>query len=158
MPKEIERKFLVNNSAFKQYGEGVFIRQGYLSREKENTVRIRLEGDQASINIKGINIGATRKEFEYKIPGEEAETMLDKICKKPLVEKYRHFIEYRGNTWEVDEFVGENKGLVIAEIELKDEQQHFEKPEWVGEEVTGRPEYFNSNLSLKPYRHWQEGG
>lgn len=154
MPKEIERKFLVNESAFKRSGQRIFIRQGYLSREKENTVRIRLKGDQGSINVKGINIGATRKEFEYDIPRQDAEIMLDKLCKKPLVEKYRHFIEYCGNTWEVDEFAGENKGLIVAEIELQDEQQQFDKPEWLGEEVTGRSEYFNSNLSLKPYREW----
>jgi len=144
---EIERKFLVRNTDWKQNAQGVLYRQGYLSSDKQCTVRVRIAGDSAFVTIKGITTGISRLEFEYPIPLGDAVTMLDKLCAGALIEKTRYRIEHAGNIWEVDEFAGANSGLVLAEIELHDEAQAFEKPHWLGEEVSGDPRYFNSNLA-----------
>lgn len=153
MGTEIERKFLVQNDQWPR-DEGTLYRQGYLSTVKERTVRVRLAGDQAFLTVKGISRGATRSEFEYSIPVDDALIMLDTLCQRPLIEKRRYKIDANGLTWEVDEFLGENKGLVLAEVELEDEQQTVEKPSWVGPEVTDDPKYFNANLVQCPYRKW----
>jgi CYTH domain-containing protein len=152
MGKEIERKFMVKegdwcNQKAKKY------RQGYLSTVKERTVRVRTMKDKAYLTIKGIAIGAARLEFEYEIPRQDAAALLD-ICEKPLIEKNRYKIEHGGFVWEVDEFLGENQGLIVAEIELQSEDQYFPKPDWVGAEVTADPRYFNSNLIKNPYTTW----
>jgi len=120
----------------------------------ERTVRVRTIGDMGFLTIKGKNIGATRMEFEYEIPVNDANEMLDKLCEKPLIEKIRRKIDFGGFTWEVDEFFGENKGLVIAEVELSDEAQQPELPKWIGEEVTDDPRYYNANLVKNPYSMW----
>ncbi|MBC8430920.1 MAG: CYTH domain-containing protein [Desulfobacterales bacterium] len=153
MALEIERKFLVNNSAWRKE-QGVMYRQGYLNSIKERTVRVRIIGDKGYLTVKGISRGAVRAEYEYEIPGVEAEAMLDDLCEKPLIEKMRCKIAYKGFVWEVDEFCGENQGLIVAEVELESEDQKFEKPEWIGEEVTGDPRYFNANLIHHPYCRW----
>ena len=153
MGKEIERKFLVDGDAWRE-SEGTLYRQGYLSTVKERTVRIRVAGDKAMITIKGVTQGATRSEYEYGIPLGDAEEMLDTLCEKPLVEKRRHKVEAEGLTWEVDEFLGDNAGLILAEVELEDEQQKFERPSWIGREVTDDVRYFNANLVRHPYREW----
>ena len=152
---EIERKFLLSGDGWKALGAGTAYRQGYLSAVKERTVRVRTIGKQGFLTIKGISVGASRLEYEYEIPLGDADAMLNELCEKPLIEKKRYKIEYAGFIWEVDEFFGENEGLVVAEVELDSEDQAFNKPEWVGEEVTGDARYFNSNLIKKPYSQWK---
>ncbi len=152
---EIERKFLLTGTAWRQLAAGTAYRQGYLSAVKERTVRVRTIDEQGFLTIKGISVGATRSEYEYEIPPEDANAMLNDLCEKPIIEKNRYKIQYAGFTWEVDEFFGENDGLVVAEIELESEEQSFDKPEWVGEEVTGDVRYFNSNLIKEPYSKWK---
>lgn len=156
MPKEIERKFLVKGDAWRELASGEVYRQGYLSSTKERTVRVRTAGKNGYLTIKGINVGATRREYEYPIPLKDADEMLDKLCQRPLIEKNRYRISYRGLTWEVDEFSGENKGLIIAEVELSDENQDIELPEWIGREVTGDAKYYNANLVQYPYSQWKK--
>jgi len=155
MNKEIERKFLVKSNLFKSFGKRDYLHQGFLSTEKERVVRIRIKGEKAWITIKGISSGATRAEFEYEIPKEDAQYMLEILCIRPTIEKYRYKINIEGFTWEVDEFLRENEGLVIAEIELEEEDQEFPKPEWIGEEVTGDPRYYNANLVSNPFKNWK---
>ncbi len=154
MGKEIERKFLIKEDSWRVNAKGKRYRQGYLNSAKERVVRIRTIDDKGSLTIKGMVTGATRAEFEYDIPADEAEAMLDDLCEKPLIEKNRYKIEFGGLVWEVDEFMGENQGLAIAEVELESEDQRFEKPAWIGEEVTGDPKYFNSSLIQHPYTTW----
>jgi adenylate cyclase len=153
MALEIERKFLVTGRDW-QSATGIQFSQGYLSKDKNRTVRVRVAGHQGFLTIKGATIGATRAEFEYEIPVADAESLLT-MCEGPIIKKVRYNIDYKGFTWEVDEFHGENVGLVVAEIELSDENQAFEKPSWIGEEVTYDPRYFNSNLAQQPYITWQ---
>ena len=152
MSIEIERKFLVVGSAWRQ-GDGVRFSQGYLNRDKDRTVRVRIAGEQAFLTIKGRSAGASRAEFEYEIPVADAQELLA-LCERPLIEKIRRVIPHQGMNWEVDEFLGENAGLVVAEIELQSEDQAFARPEWLGEEVTSDSRYFNSSLSLNPYGRW----
>ena len=155
MGKEIERKYLVKGSEFKNLAKGVSYRQGYLSTVKERTVRVRTIDDKGYLTIKGITVGATRVEYEYEIPASEANDMLSNLCEKPLIEKNRYKISHAGLTWEVDEFFGDNDGLVVAEVELESEDQKIELPSWVGEEVTSDVRYFNSNLTKNPYKNWK---
>ncbi|HPC36546.1 MAG TPA: CYTH domain-containing protein [Candidatus Marinimicrobia bacterium] len=152
---EIERKFLVISDDYRALAKGERYRQGYLSTAKERVVRVRTVGQQAFLTIKGINVGAVRPEFEYEIPFQDAEQILENICEKPILDKIRYQIKHCGFIWEVDEFLGDNAGLVIAEIELTDENQSFIKPDWIGSEVTGDPRYFNSNLIKNPYKTWK---
>lgn len=153
MAEEIERKFLVAGDAWRT-GDGVYLCQGYLNRDPDRTVRIRIAGPRAFLTVKGLTIGASRPEFEYEVPLDDARQMLA-LCDGPLVEKIRRNLTYRGFVWEVDEFLGANSGLVVAEIELPSPDQPFERPDWVGPEVSGDPRYFNSNLSSHPYSDWR---
>ncbi len=153
MGVEIERKFLVRNDSWRT-GDGIPFRQGYLNSNLNRVVRVRTMGETAVITIKGLNVGAVRREYEYEIPLRDADEMLDELCERPLIEKTRHLIQHAGFTWEVDEFFGENAGLVVAEIELPAEDMAFEKPDWLGPEVTDDPRYFNSNLVLRPFTIW----
>lgn len=154
MGKEIERKFLVVGDEWKSLGTGTRMQQGYLSTDPERVVRVRLEGDEATLTIKGRSVGATRGEWEYAIPKIDAEEMLAQLCMRPLIEKTRYRIMQHGMLWEVDEFLGDNAGLVVAEIELTSEDQTFVKPSWVGEEVTHDARYYNANLLMRPYSAW----
>lgn len=154
MGVEIERKFLVLGDSWKALGQGVLLRQGYLSSAPERIVRVRIAGDSAVLTIKGRTSGATRSEWEYPIPMSDAQAFLDDLCERPLIEKYRYRIRHHEMVWEVDEFLGENAGLVVAEVELTSEDQAFAKPEWVGEEVTHDTRYFNANLLRNPYAKW----
>jgi adenylate cyclase len=154
MGTEIERKFLVRDNTFRSLAQGTRYRQGYLSSTKERVVRVRTIDDKGFLTIKGITTGATRAEYEYEIPVKEAEAMLDGLCEKPLIEKDRYKIAHKGLIWEVDEFFGENQGLILAEVELESEDQPYDKPEWITDEVTGDPKYFNSNLIQTPYKNW----
>ncbi|NLD47310.1 MAG: CYTH domain-containing protein [Clostridiaceae bacterium] len=154
MAKEIERKFLVKDSVINHLKDGVLYRQGYLSSVPERIVRLRIYNGSGYITVKGFPDGITRPEYEYKIPVVDAAEMLDSICEKPIIEKIRYKIEHKGNTWEVDKFLGENEGLIVAEIELENEAAAFIKPEWLGEEVTYDPRYLNSNLIRTPFKCW----
>jgi CYTH domain-containing protein len=155
MGTEIERKFLVKEGAW-QDAPRTRYRQGYLNTDKERTVRVRVKDDEGYLTIKGLTVGATRLEFEYTIPVDDAEQMLDELCEKPLIEKYRYKVEKGRHTWEVDEFFGANEGLLLAEVELESEEEAVEKPSWIVEEVTGDPRYFNANLVGHPYSEWGE--
>jgi adenylate cyclase len=156
MGVEIERKFLLQGEAWRALAEPVLLRQGYLSTDPARTVRVRIEGGQATLTIKGQSAGATRGEWEYPVPLDEAGELLDQLCQQPLLEKYRRRIAYRGHTWEVDEFLAANAGLVVAEIELGSEHEAFDKPDWIGAEVTGDSRYYNSNLIRLPYSMWSQ--
>jgi len=154
MAKEIERKFLVKLTAWTPQSGGKYYKQGYLNSQKERVVRVRIAGDKGQLTIKGITTGVTRAEFEYAISIEDAGLMLDNLCEKPLIEKHRHKEVHGGKTWEIDVFHGDNEGLVVAEIELGSEDEAFERPTWLGEEVSSDPRYFNSNLLKNPYKSW----
>ena len=154
MSVEIERKFLVRGDAWKALGKPVLLRQGYLSSAPERIVRVRIEGESAMLTIKGRTTGATRGEWEYPIPLADAAVFLDQLCERPIIEKFRYRIEYQEFTWEVDEFLGENAGLTVAEIELESEDQQFARPDWVGDEVTHDSRYYNANLISNPYCRW----
>ncbi|MCB9014929.1 MAG: CYTH domain-containing protein [Lentimicrobiaceae bacterium] len=156
MALEIEHKFLVNSSAYRSLAKPVLYRQGYLAVLSDKIVRVRTAGTKAYITIKAKVSVLTRKEYEYEIPLADAETMLNEMCMGPLIEKYRYKIFYEGFVWEVDEFLGDNNGLVVAEIEVKSENQDFPIPLWVDTEVTGDPRYLNSNLSKKPFNTWNK--
>ena len=150
---EIERKFLVINDAYKS-GTPHYIAQGYICSEEDRVVRIRIKKDKAYISIKNATIGFARNEYEYEIPVADAEAMLHNTCQQPIIKKTRYILEHEGQTWEVDEFHGDNEGLVIAEIELSDKNQEFNKPEFIGEEVTNDPRYYNACLFKNPYKNW----
>jgi adenylate cyclase len=154
MAQEIERKFLVKGNAWKEGVQGIRYRQGYLSSQAERTVRVREAGDKAYLTIKGLSAGASRSEYEYSIPLQDAREMLDTLCEQPLIDKVRYKIPHKGHIWEVDVFAAENSGLVVAEIELQSENETFELPDWVSDEVTYDARYFNSSLSKYPFRNW----
>lgn len=151
---EIERKFLVKSNEWKT-AKGVYYSQGYLNSDKLRTVRVRIAGDKAYLTIKGQSQGASRAEFEYAISLADAEQLLQ-LCEQPLIQKQRYRISYEGLVWEVDEFLGDNQGLVVAEVELTSENQSIPLPNWVGEEVTHDIRYFNSNLVKHPFKQWVE--
>lgn len=154
MATEIERKYLVVGDAWRTLGSGTTYRQGYLSTVKERTVRVRVVGDRGTLTIKGLTVGATRTEYEYDIPVDDANHMLDDLCEQPVIDKTRFIVEYAGLTWEIDEFTGANAGLIVAEVELDSEDQAIELPDWIGEEVSHDPRYFNANLIAHPYTVW----
>ncbi|GBE13848.1 CYTH domain protein [bacterium BMS3Bbin14] len=151
---EIERKFLVEGWAWKDLAPPIRCRQGYLCLERDKTVRVRIMGNRGFLTVKGGGAGIVRHEFEYEIPVADAAELLAKFCRQPLIEKDRYKIEYEGMVWEVDEFFGENRGLVIAEVELERADQVIARPAWVGREVSGDPRYFNAALSRQPFCSW----
>lgn len=151
---EIERKFLVTGDGWRQPASAqTRFSQGYLSRDPARTVRVRLAGERAWLTIKGATRGATRAEFEYEIPPADAAQLLA-MCDGPVVDKIRHLCVFDGMSWEVDEFLGANAGLVVAEIELQSEDQVFARPSWLGAEVTCDARYVNANLAVRPYSSW----
>ena len=155
MALEIERKFLVDKAKWnaQEKPSGDFFRQAYIVADPDKTVRVRLTGKAAFLTIKGPTSGATRQEFEYEIPQTDAQELLDNFTEAGLI-KTRYKITYEGKIWEVDEFAGENAGLLIAEIELTSEDEKFVLPGWVAEEVTGQEKYYNSYLSVNPFKNW----
>jgi CYTH domain-containing protein len=153
MATEIERKFLVRGTDWRQ-GVPVRVCQGYLNRDKGRTVRVRIAAGRAYLTIKGLARGASRPEFEYEIPLQDGEALLT-LCDRPPLEKIRYTVQHAGATWEIDEFLGANAGLVIAEIELEDERQDFQRPSWLSTEVTDDPRYCNSSLIAAPYAGWR---
>ncbi|MBD2301020.1 CYTH domain-containing protein [Nostoc sp. FACHB-87] len=154
MAKEIERKFLVKGDAWRKLGKGSVYRQGYIATKNSVTVRVRIANNRGYLTIKSPSVNCSRSEFEYEIPLTDAEEMLDTLCDRPLIEKVRYKVELNGLIWEIDEFDGDNKGLILAEVELTDEQQQIEIPEWIGAEVSTDGRYFNSNLAKFPFSKW----
>ncbi len=153
---EIERKFLPAGDGWRGLGTPTLMRQGYLVSDAVRTVRVRIEGERAVITVKGKSTGISRGEWEYEIPLADAAELLEGLCEQPLVEKIRHRIAHAGHVWEVDEFLGLNAGLVVAEIELGAEDEAFEKPDWIGAEVTAEKRYTNASLVRMPYSQWQD--
>lgn len=155
MPVEIERKFLVDRTLWSSIKkpEPDHLRQGYLVNQPGKTIRVRVTDSDAFITIKGSSKGALRSEYEYEIPKKDAEELLDQFSES-VVEKKRFRIHYQHHTWEVDEFLGKNKGLLLAEIELTSEEEKFERPDWVTREVTNDQRYYNAHLAQTPYEVW----
>ena len=154
MAKEIERKFLVQES-WQPRSAGVKSAQGYLSTVPERTVRVRIKGEKGYLTIKGKNEGISRAEFEYEIPLQDAEELLQ-LAEQPVLRKRRYLEQHGGSLWEIDVFAGENEGLIVAEIELPEEQAAFTKPDWLGEEVSGDVRYYNANLIKQPFSLWKK--
>jgi len=154
MAQEIERKFLVDLVRLGELTDGESIQQGYIATKDLTTVRIRVKGHHGYLTLKGETTGASRLEYEYPIPVEDAEEMLNNLCSGPLIEKRRYEVEFKDHLWEIDLFEGENEGLVVAELELEEVDLVIELPNWVRVEVTGDPKYYNVNLLKYPYRCW----
>ena len=155
MSREIERKFLVNKKLFKPESEGQYIAQGYLSSTPERTVRVRIKNNRGYLTVKGKNNGISRSEFEYEIPEDDAKELLE-LCEPSIIVKRRYIINFKDSIWEVDIFEGDNEGLIVAEIELQSENEEFNKPNWIAEEVSNDPRYYNSQLSKQPYKYWNK--
>lgn len=154
MALEIERKFLIKNSNWKQLiVSKIEIRQGYLNSYYERTVRVRIKGDKGILTIKGKTENSTRLEYEYEIPLTDARELLN-LCEKPIIEKFRYIVHQNDKVWEIDIFEGDNKGLEVAEVELNDANETIELPTWIGEEVTTDVRYYNSNLIKHPFKNW----
>lgn len=152
---EIEHKFLISNDSWRQSVErSVPIRQGYLTSDARCSVRVRLAGAQGFLNIKSGTLSIQRSEYEYPIPVAEAEEILDTLCEKPLLEKTRHFVRHGQHLWEIDEFAGDNAGLIVAEVELTHPDEPFTRPDWLGEDVSHDIRYYNSQLARHPYKRW----
>jgi adenylate cyclase len=155
MPLEIERKFIVDTDRLSLSGSGKRYRQGYLPAAGKTSVRVRICDDAAWLTLKGETVGASRLEFEYSIPVEDAEHILESLCEGSIIDKTRHLLDHAGHTWEVDVFTGDNAGLVIAEVELQSEDEAVELPGWAVEEVTRDARYYNANLVREPYCNWE---
>jgi len=159
MGTEIERKYLLKNDDWRMFASvGTHMRQGYLSGNGLISIRVRVAGNEATLNIKGATLGVCRTEFEYPIPVQDGEELLDRYCPRPLIEKTRYFVEHAGRLWEIDVFEGDNEGLTVAEIELESPEEHFSLPEWIGEEVSHDPRYYNVCLQQHPFKEWVKGG
>lgn len=154
MPIEIEKKYLVDTDKL-TLKDGLNIKQGYINTAQNTVVRVRVKGSKGFLTIKGENVGASRLEFEYEIPLNEAEEMLEKLCSKPIIDKTRYEIKYANHLWEVDVFYGDNEGLVIAEVELENENEEVILPSWINIEVTGDIKYYNNQLMKNPYKNWK---
>lgn len=161
MATEIERKFLLADNHWReQADDGVIIRQGYLcaslpAPEIKSSIRVRITGEHANLNIKSATLGITRQEYEYPIPLADANELLDTLADGPLIEKTRYHVRHGAHTWEIDVFAGDNHGLVVAEIELSAEDETFERPLWLGEEVSDDPRYYNVCLVKHPFKDWK---
>lgn len=154
MATEIERKFLVDTSKLPSLPAGQIIAQGYLPTEGRTVVRVRRKDQSAFLTIKGENTGLSRLEFEYPIPTDDADALLQQLCQTPVIRKTRYLLPFAEHTWELDIFEGDNQGLVVAEVEMQSEDERVELPEWVTEEVSGEAKYYNSSLQSYPYCQW----
>ncbi len=154
MGREIERKFLVRGDGWRTGPAGEAVRQGYLAADVERSVRVRVVENKAFLTVKGKSEGLVRREFEYAIPPEDAAELLDYLCLQPLIQKTRYRREVGGRAWEIDEFAGENKGLILAEVELASPDESVVLPDWVGDEVSHDPRYYNANLARLPFSRW----
>ncbi len=158
MGKEIERKFLLRSDGWRAaIAKSVHLCQGYLDTGTGSacSIRVRVDGDEARLNIKSATLGTSRTEFDFPIPATDGQAILDELCRRPFIEKMRHYVEHAGHWWEIDVFEGDNAGLVVAEIELKHLDEAFVRPDWLGEEVSHDPRYYNVSLVQNPYRNWQ---
>ncbi|MEX2524085.1 MAG: CYTH domain-containing protein [Gammaproteobacteria bacterium] len=157
MATEIERKFLVNDDSWRaSVSRKVDIIQGYLANTERGSIRVRVSGSAANLNIKSMTLGVTRQEYDYPIPANDARAMIDGLCMQPVIDKTRHYVEYNGHTWEIDEFHGINAGLIVAELEVDREDEAFDPPPWLGKEVSDDPRYYNVCLVEYPYSDWSE--
>ena len=156
MAVEIEKKFLLINESWKKDSTSEIYFQGYISSGTGKTVRVRIAGEKGFLTIKGKHSGISRMEFEYPIPVDDAKVLLEEICEQPIIHKKRYRVEYGGFLWEIDEFYGENLGLLLAEIELENENQEFPIPEWLGREVSHDGRYYNASLRRNPYSNWKD--
>jgi len=157
MAIEIERKYLLSNDSWREnISKQVEFQQAYLANNERTSVRIRIEGELANINIKSMTLGRSRSEFEYSIPLADAQELINTLCTQPIVSKTRYWVYYAGKCWEIDEFSADNQGLIVAEIELDTEDESFELPLWVGEEVTHLERYYNMRLRSYPYNQWTD--
>ena len=156
MPTEIERKFKVISDKYKQFCKPLNCKQGYLDIQNEPFVRVRIMGEKAYLTLKGKNEGIRRLEFEYEIPVTDANELFSNFCSTMLIEKNRYILSIEETIWEVDEFLGENSGLVIAEVELSSEEANFSKPNWIGKEVSHDTKYYNYKLIEYPYSKWND--
>ncbi len=156
MDIEIERKFLVINERWKEDTTSKEYQQGYMCSGNGPTVRVRIAGEKSYITIKAKHEGISRLEFEYTIPTEEARVLLSEVCHQPIIEKRRYIKRFEGFIWEIDEFLGDNAGLILAEIELQSDDQRFPKPDWLGEEVSHLGRYYNASLCRYPFKEWSE--
>ncbi|HEY7929079.1 MAG TPA: CYTH domain-containing protein [Steroidobacteraceae bacterium] len=157
MAVEIERKFRVSGDAWRaQARSRRLLRQGYLANTARASVRVRLDDGEGWLSVKSMRGGMTRDEYEVEIARTDAQEMLERLCEGFAIEKWRHLVDYAGHTWEVDEFLAENAGLIIAELELPAEDTPFERPPWLGAEITDEERFYNVRLSQKPFRHWPE--
>jgi adenylate cyclase len=155
MATEIERKFLVVNNAWRdQVLSQARLMQGYLVSTSRLTLRARLEGDQGRLTIKGASRGISRSEYEYPIPAEDVQAMLRELAETAIIDKMRYRVRHADHLWEVDEFAGDNAGLIVAEIELQTLDEGFERPSWLGAEVSDDPRYYNANLARHPFKDW----
>jgi adenylate cyclase len=155
MGREIERKFLLQSEAWRDaITDSVQLIQGYLSRSDNTAIRVRISGETAELNIKHTLDGIHRLEYEYPIPLDDARELLERVALRPLIDKTRHHVMHAGHLWEIDEFHRENAGLIVAEVELTGVDEAFERPAWLGEEVSDDPRYYNSNLSRLPFSEW----
>lgn len=155
MPTEIEKKFLVKSDDWrKDADEGLVMVQGYLQSNEQSSVRVRLAGDRAWLNIKSATLGISRSEYEYAIPADDAQEILSNLCGQPVIAKTRYHVKVAEHTWEVDVFDGDNKGLIVAEIELSAEDEVFETPQWAGDEVSLDTRYYNVCLATHTYKDW----
>jgi adenylate cyclase len=159
MALEIERKFLLQNEGWRgAVRERTLLRQGYLANTERSSVRVRLAGDQGWLSVKAMTPGMARAEYEVAVAAADATAMLEQLCLGPLIEKWRHVVVYENHEWEIDEFLGENAGLIVAEIELTSENAEFARPAWLGAEVTADVRYYNFRLATDPYRRWRSAG
>ncbi len=157
MPIEIERKFLLCDESWRFKADaGTLMRQGYLSNNSKSSIRVRISGELANLNIKSSTPGIMRREYEYQIPVAEAEELLADLCHESIIEKIRYHVEFAGFTWEIDVFSGANSGLVVAEIELSEIDQDFPRPAWLGREVSDEIRYYNSHLAGYSYLKWSK--
>lgn len=155
MAIEIERKFLLRDDSWQDFADdGISIRQGYLAGSEKSSIRVRIAGDKANINIKSATLDITRQEYEYSIPVVEANEMLDTLCEGPLIEKIRYHVHHDRHCWEIDVFSGDNQGLIVAEVELGSVDEKFESPDWLGEEVSDDARYYNVCLVKHPFKYW----
>jgi len=155
MGLEIERKFLIDIKQLGKLENGYAIKQGYIQTKDKTVVRVRVKNEEAFITVKGENVGATRLEYEYYIPLNDANEMLEKLCSKPIIDKTRYLVKYKNHTWEIDIFHKENDGLIVAEVELESEDETVELPKWIVKEVTDESKYYNSNLLDNPFSNWK---
>jgi adenylate cyclase len=155
MSTEIERKFLLENDSWrKDADEGLYMVQGYMGSNEKSSIRIRINGDTANLNIKSKTIGIQRSEYDYPIPIDEAKEILESLCDKPFIEKTRFHVMHDGHEWEIDVFAGDNEGLIVAELELDSVDENFTLPDWVGEDVSEDPRYYNICLVSHPFKDW----